>query len=162
MRYRLFVGLLLALLLSTGLSFFSSQHVVFAATATRCSQYTCDHLAPESSMTSDGRHLCSDGGSDGVAPLFGYGWTLELRWGPYCLTNWARFGSNGGLTSCIDLMVQRATPHTEDHAYGCGPQAGIWTGQLYAPGAAQACVRFGTWPGVFYGSWNCTSWSPGT
>ncbi|GCE30050.1 hypothetical protein KDA_55340 [Dictyobacter alpinus] len=164
MRYR-FPILLVIMVVVLGSFLFIAPSSALAATT--CSGTSCDHLAPQNAQNAH-QQICSSNASEAIAPFYGDGWTLDLRWGPNCSTNWARFGSAGGALECFDLQVIRVysskysgLPATVDNAYGCGPQDGIWTNQLYAPGPAQACIRFSKWwDQSNYGQWYCTGVTP--
>lgn len=64
--------------------------VASAGTGTACSGTGCSGLDPTQSYSSANGAECSSGAT---APLSesALGGTLQLRWGPNCQTNWARF-----------------------------------------------------------------------
>ncbi|MEV4254097.1 DUF2690 domain-containing protein [Spirillospora sp. NPDC049652] len=108
-----------------------------SAQAATCSGNGCNGTDPVSTG-------CSN---NSTAPLQGngLGGHLELRWGPTCSTNWARFTPGNG--DVYEIWVTRRS----DGAWaGYGMYvtykfsgAGVpnYSDQIYSPGSASACVR---------------------
>ena len=118
-----------------------------AGTGAECLGNSCSGLDPTHSFNQNTGAECSSGASDpadlpnGIRVLGGL---LELRWGPDCQTNWARF--TPGNNDAYDLFVRN--------------KSGVWAGtglgqtdffigdkgvsqysdQVYSPGPAAACI----------------------
>jgi hypothetical protein len=121
----------------------------YAGTGTGCSGHGCDGLDPTQSYNSATGKECSSGAADvadlpnGVAALGGH---LELRWGPNCSTNWARFtpGDNDLYALwVVNISAGEWAGTGIDNDYVFSNARGIteYTDQLYVPGAAGVCIE---------------------
>jgi len=108
---------------------------------------SCSGLDPLHSYNFLNGHECSSGAYTVLARhvLGGY---LELRWGPYCQTNWTRF--TPGNNDEYEIMAVNATTGVwagsgRYNYYIWSHQAGIihYTDQVFAPDPqpAHGCVR---------------------
>jgi hypothetical protein len=106
--------------------------------AASCSGYGCDGTDPSATG-------CSVSSSTILTTHYAGG-LLELRWGPNCQTNWARFTAADNAT--YSVWVTRLSdgvwagnglynPLTFSNNQGNG----AYTDQVYSPGAASACVQ---------------------
>jgi hypothetical protein len=118
-----------------------------AGTGTACSGNQCSGKDPTQTFEPISGAECSSGAVDTADYPFGksvFGGTLELRWGPNCMTNWTRFRpANNGK---YDIWVANCT--TGEFA-GNGPfnfytfsgGGTHYSDQVYAGNEpAQACV----------------------
>lgn len=87
----------------------------------------------------------------------GDGGTLELRWGPDCSVNWARFTPNGSGTWYY-LWVGRQNPgyNVPGYEFQGSAEVQYYSNQVYSPGPAQACVL--EWNGSSWTNQLCTNW----
>jgi hypothetical protein len=121
-----------------------------------CSGYVCDNLDPTASLDSSSGAFCSGSGST-VTSMSADGGTLEMRWGPNCSVNWARFtpSSSGAI---YYIWVARQSPALNAYGYQFTGTAGVpvFSNQVYAPGAAHVCVQ--QWNGSSWVNQVCTPW----
>lgn len=122
----------------------------------RCSGYECDNLDPTLSADSSTGAVCSSSATT-VTSMAADGGTLEMRWGPSCQVNWARFTPNGSSTS-YRLWIEREDPSCPGAEFLFHGSAGVqyFSNQVYAPGSARACVE--PWNGSSGTSRACTPW----
>lgn len=132
-----------------------------ALAATACFQYTCDNTDPPTTYNQNTGVTCSNGAYT-VAPKAGGriqadGGTLELRWGPPCSTNWARFTPNSSGTFYY-IWAGRQNPGYNVPGYEFQGVAGVgfYSNELYSPGPARACVL--EWNGSQWTNQVCTIW----
>ena len=132
---------------SLTLGMLTAAQAAYAGTGVGCQGNSCSGLDPAQSFNQNTGAECSSGASD-VADLPNgtrvLGGLLELRWGPNCQTNWARF--TPGNNDSYDLLVRNANGvwagtglNQDDFFIG---QKGIsqYSDQLYSPGPAAACI----------------------
>ncbi len=116
-----------------------------AGTGTPCLQNSCNGLDPTQSYNQSTGVECSSGAST-VHSIPALGGTLDLRWGPNCQTNWARF--TPGNNDTYEIWVTRLSdgvwagsglynPYIFSNAKGVAH----YSDQVYSPGPAAACVR---------------------
>ncbi|WP_433424744.1 hypothetical protein ACQP1V_18715 [Microtetraspora malaysiensis] len=117
---------------------------------------TCDNKYPD--QTTNNGHLCSDGAyTPGGGQRVVFNGLLELRYGPNCGVNWARFNpySSDGQ---YYLWVQRESDGF--NTYGdqfFGWQGDHFSRQVYSPVArSRACVFRHN--GTDWGQAECTAW----
>jgi hypothetical protein len=148
---RLVVAIVSAVGLSLGLLGMLGPTAAHAATLIdqpqACYQYSCDGLDPSFSfeVNTSPHAYCADGSSPvyGVNILGGY---LELRWGPNCQTNWARF--TPGDNDLYHLYVERddnppaiaGNGLGRDYIFSGAQGVTQYTDQVYSPGPARLCV----------------------
>lgn len=121
-----------------------------------CSTYVCDNLDPTASFSNSTGAYCSSSAST-VTSMSADGGKLEMRWGPNCSVNWARFTpSSSGTTYYI--WVGRQSPGFNAYGYEFTGTAGVqyYSNQAYAPGAAHVCVL--EWTGSTWANQVCTPW----
>jgi Protein of unknown function (DUF2690) len=121
-----------------------------------CSGYSCDNSDPNLSWDLGSGAPCSTSATT-VTSLAADGGTLEMRWGPRCQVNWARFTPGGNGTTYF-IWVGRQSPgyNTPGYEFQGAANVGFWSNQVYAPGQAQACVL--QWLGSSWGNQVCTPW----
>jgi hypothetical protein len=123
-----------------------------------CSGYVCDNLDPTGSFSNSTGAYCSANASTvSGSSISADGGTLELRWGPNCTVNWARFtpASSG---HAYYIWAGRQSPAFNAYGYQFTGTAGVqyFSNQVYAPGAAHACVL--EWNGSAWANQACTNW----
>ncbi len=121
-----------------------------------CSGYVCDNLDPTASFSDSSGAYCSASAST-VTSMTADGGKLEMRWGPNCSVNWARFTpSSSGTTYYI--WVGRQSPGFNAYGYEFTGTAGVsyFSNQVYAPGPAHVCVL--QWNGSSWVNQVCTPW----
>jgi hypothetical protein len=123
-----------------------------------CSGSVCDNLDPTASFSSSTGAYCSANATTASgASISADGGTLEMRWGPNCSVNWARFtpSSSGHI---YYIWVGRQSPGFNAYGYEFTGTAGVqyFSNQVYAPGPAQVCVL--EWNGSAWGNQVCTNW----
>ena len=122
-----------------------------------CTGYGCDNLDPTASFDANSGAYCSANATTPVQIGADNG-TLQMRWGPNCSVNWARFIPNGNGTTYY-IWVGRQSPGYNTPGYeftGVADQA-AYSNQVYAPGKAQVCVL--QWLGSTWGNQVCTAWT---
>jgi hypothetical protein len=121
-----------------------------------CSGYTCDDLDPTLSWNASTHGTCSANAYSVVAIGADNG-TLQLRWGPNCSVNWARFIPNASGTWYY-IWVGRQSPGWNTPGYEFLGSAGVaaYSNQVYAPGPARVCVL--QWNGSTWTNQVCTNW----
>jgi hypothetical protein len=125
---------------------------------TRCSQTGCDNLDPTQSLDAGSGAACSTSATTATGGSLGAdGGTLELRWGPSCMVNWARFtpGTSG---QRFRIWASRQSPAFDTDRYEFTTSAGLdeFSNEVYAPGAARACIE--QWNGSTWVNPICTPW----
>lgn len=120
----------------------------------RCSGYDCDNLDPTQSAAASTGALCSSGSWTVISTAANNG-TLEMRWGPSCQVNWARFTPSASGTS-YRLWIERESPGCAGSEFLFQGAAGVqyFSNQVYAPGRARACVEL--WDGSSGSKQACT------
>lgn len=98
--------------------------------------------------------LCSSGAWTVISTAANNG-TLEMRWGPSCQVNWARFTPSASSTS-YRLWIERESPSCGGSEFLFHGAAGVpyFSNQVYAPGRARACVEL--WDGSSGSKRACT------
>jgi hypothetical protein len=121
-----------------------------------CAGYVCDNLDPTASFDSSSGAFCSGSGST-VTSMSADGGRLEMRWGPNCSVNWARFTPSSSGTFYY-IWVGRQSPGFNAYGYEFQGTAnvGYFSNQVYAPGAAHVCVL--EWNGSSWVNQVCTPW----
>lgn len=123
-----------------------------------CAAYTCDNLDPTTSLSAATGAYCSAGASTpSGGRVSADGGTLELRRGPNCTVAWARFTPSSSGHSYY-LWAGRQSPGFNAWGYLFAGTSGTqyYADQVYAAGAAQACVL--EWTGSTWGNQVCTPW----
>lgn len=125
---------------------------------TPCSKTGCDNLDPTQSLDAASGAMCSTGATTATGGSMGAdGGTLELRWGPSCQVNWARFtpGTSGAK---YRIWASRQSPGFDTDRYEFTTTARLeeFSNEVYAPGAARACVE--QWNGSSWVNQVCTPW----
>lgn len=119
-----------------------------AGTGTACYESSCNNLDPTTSYNSSTGYECDYGatypvGMPGETIVSGF---LELRWGPKCGVNWARFTPNNN--NKYRIYVETGGVNGEYYVFSNSSGVSRYSNQLYAPGPAKACVQLytlGTW-----------------
>jgi hypothetical protein len=128
-----------------------------------CQSYLCDNLDPQESWTLDdygGNYPgvpCSFQATNVGPDYAADGGGLQLRWGPHCQTNWARFTPNSSGTLYY-IWVGRENPGYNTPGFEFRGTANVqaWSNQVYSPGPARACVL--RWNGSIWTDQVCTPW----
>lgn len=159
MRRRLPARLAAVLLGTTGLGAVAVA-TASAGTGRSCYQSSCDGLDPTSSYNSHTGAECSTGaytvpGGSQKA----YGGLLEMRWGPDCQVNWARF-TVGTTDPSFDgytfvLSTTSSDGHTTSYSFTGDQGVTYYGNEEYSPGPAQVCVvpLTSTFPHPFPACW---------
>ena len=124
----------------------------------RCSGTGCDNLDPTQSLDAATGVICSTNATTAAGGSLGAdGGTLELRWGPSCQVNWARFtpGTSGAK---YRIWASRESPSfsTDKYEFTTTAQLQEFSNEVYAPGAARACIE--QWNGSSWVNPICTPW----
>jgi hypothetical protein len=123
-----------------------------------CSAYTCDNLDATASLSAATGSYCSGSASTSSGgSISADGGTLELRWGPNCSVNWARFTPSSSGHSYY-IWAGRQSPGFNAYGFQFAGTSGVQyhSNQVYAPGPAHACVL--EWTGSAWGNQVCTNW----
>lgn len=134
MSRRRLVGVAGALVMAIG----SMAAVASTASAASCSGNGCNGLDPVATGCSNGSYTVLSGRYAGGL--------LELRWGPDCQTNWARFTPADNATYSIWVTRLSDGEWAGDgleHVYTFSNGSGVahYSDQIYSPGPASACVQ---------------------
>lgn len=124
----------------------------------RCSGTGCDNLDPTESVNSSTGASCSAGATTATGgSVSADNGLLELRWGPSCQVNWARFTPNASGAK-YRIWASRESPSFSSDRYEFTTTAHLqeYSNQVYAPGAARACVE--QWNGSSWVNQVCTPW----
>jgi hypothetical protein len=125
---------------------------------TKCSKTSCDNLDPTQSLDAATGAACSTNATDAMGgSMTADGGTLELRWGPSCQVNWARF-TPGASGSKYRIWASRQSPafDTDRYEFTAAARLQEFSNEVYAPGAARACVE--QWNGSSWINQVCTPW----
>jgi hypothetical protein len=123
-----------------------------------CSGFRCDNLDPIESHDLTSGAPCSGGATTpGGGSIAADNGTLELRWGPNCQVNWARFTPHASGISYY-LWVGRQSPgfNVQGFQFTSTANAQYYSNQVYAPGPARACIL--QWNGSSWVNSVCTPW----
>ena len=125
---------------------------------TKCSGTSCDNLDPTQSLDARTGAACSTDATDTMGgSMTADGGTLELRWGPSCQVNWARFTpSASGSKYRIWASRQSPTFDTDRYEFTATARLSEFSNEVYAPSAARACVE--QWNGSSWINQVCTPW----
>ena len=125
---------------------------------TKCSGTGCDNLDPTESVNSSTGASCSAGATTATGGSMSAGnGTLELRWGPNCQVNWARFTPGaGGAKYRIWASRQSPSFNTDKYEFTTTAQLQEFSNEVYAPSAARACIE--QWNGSSWVNQVCTPW----
>lgn len=125
---------------------------------TRCSGTGCDNLDPTQSLDAATGAACSTNASDAVGgSMSADGGTLELRWGPSCKVNWARFTPSGSGSKYRIWASRKSDGFSSDkYEFTATAQLQEYSNQVYAPTPAHACVE--QWNGSSWVNQVCTPW----
>lgn len=121
-----------------------------------CTGTGCDGLDPTLSFDPASGLSCSSGPTSPGSMEADNG-TLELRWGPHCQVNWARFTPHAS-GATYRIWVSRQSPAFSVSPFQFPATAGTqyYSNQVFAPGPAQSCVQ--QWSGSAWTNTTCTPW----
>jgi hypothetical protein len=156
MNVKRWLGVGCSLVLALGVVM-AADPTAHAGTGTACAEIpypnwpTCDGTEPSQSYNIKTGLECSTGAST-VFEEPAFGGILELRWGPNCQTNWARFNPannhmygmwvtrlSDGVWAGSGINLPGSGVYWEYYFVGT-PGVQAWTDQIYSPGPASMCI----------------------
>jgi hypothetical protein len=136
-----------ALGVSLVLGTLTTAQAAYAGTGAGCLGNTCSGLDSTQSFNQNTKAECSSGASDSADLPNGtnvLGGLLELRWGPNCQTNWARFTPGNSDTYYLEVennsRVWAGTGLYHLDIFSGKKGISQYSDQVYSPGPAATCI----------------------
>lgn len=123
----------------------------------KCSGTGCDNLDPTQSLDASGAACATNATTSTGGSMAADGGTLELRWGPNCMVNWARF-TPGASGTKFRIWASRQAPafDTDKYEFTATARLEEFSNEVYAPTSARACIE--QWNGSTWINQVCTPW----